>query len=298
MQIHFQQRPWDLYLVVAYTLVLTCTFLAFGVSEFAAMLLILFSPGYVLVGIFFPGDQEITWARRVALSLGLGLAIVPLLGFLLNSTPSTRGFAVLAETVALFTVVAGGLAWLRRTHLPSGRRLSLTIHTEISFWGDYTLIDKATTLLLLAIIVMAIGAFAYGETRIMPSERFTEFYLLGPQGNANDYPTRLNVSQNGTVIIGVVNHEYMTVNYTVRVDLIGLMLIRNATSGLNATVDVNRTTLDWFHVTLGNEQNWIRPYSFLIASAGFWKIQFLLFRNDSLVTPYSTLQLFVSVLKR
>ena len=41
----------------------------------------------------------------------------------------------------------------------------------------------------------------------------TEFYLLGPGGKASDYPTNLTVGQNGSVIIGIVNHEYKTVNY-------------------------------------------------------------------------------------
>lgn len=39
-------------------------------------------------------------------------------------------------------------------------------------------------------------------------EKFTEFYVLDPNGKASDYPTNLKVGEEGEVIIGVVNHEY------------------------------------------------------------------------------------------
>lgn len=44
-------------------------------------------------------------------------------------------------------------------------------------------------------------------------EPFTEFYLLGPDGKAGNYPTNLIEGQQGKVIIGVINHEHNTTNY-------------------------------------------------------------------------------------
>ena len=44
-------------------------------------------------------------------------------------------------------------------------------------------------------------------------ETFTEFYILGPGGQASNYPTNITVGQNASVIIGIVNHEQKTVNY-------------------------------------------------------------------------------------
>jgi len=48
-------------------------------------------------------------------------------------------------------------------------------------------------------------------------EKFTEFYILGPGGKAEDYPTALKAGETGTVTIGVVNHEYRDMDYTLDV---------------------------------------------------------------------------------
>jgi hypothetical protein len=47
-----------------------------------------------------------------------------------------------------------------------------------------------------------------------PREHFTEFYILGDGGKADNYNTKYLLGQSGKVIVGVVNHEYRPVNYT------------------------------------------------------------------------------------
>ena len=68
MRIHFQERPWDLYLLLVYTLSMAGVLLAVNVGNPLAILLGLFAPGYALVAALFPKDQEIDWAERAALS--------------------------------------------------------------------------------------------------------------------------------------------------------------------------------------------------------------------------------------
>lgn len=50
-------------------------------------------------------------------------------------------------------------------------------------------------------------------------EPYTEFYILGPDGKADNYPTDYILGENGTVIVGIVNHEQKPVNYTMEVKL-------------------------------------------------------------------------------
>ncbi len=50
-------------------------------------------------------------------------------------------------------------------------------------------------------------------------EKFTEFYVLGPEGVADDYPTDLTVGEEGGAIIGVVNHEYAIITHLLEVKL-------------------------------------------------------------------------------
>ena len=299
MRLQFQERPWDLYGVVGYALVMAPVLLVFG-GHFVAILLLLFAPGYVLVAALFPGPfsekkPEIDWIERIALSFGLSIAIVPLLGLLLNFTPWGIRLVPIVTTITMFTVGMGCVAYWRRMRLPKEQRLSLTVDVGVPEWHGYTMFDKGLTIVLATSIAVAGCTLAYVVLTQRPGETFTEFYLLGPGGNASGYPTALNVSQAGTVIVGIANHESQTVNYAVRVDLVGVKIVYNATSRYNETVEVNRTTWSTFNVTLSNGQTWTQPYTFRINDTGLWKVEFLLFKDGDLSNAYQGLHLYLRV---
>ena len=295
MRLHFQEKPWDLYISLGYTAVMSGILLGLGAGNLPAILLVLFVPGYVLVAALFPGNKQIDWTERIALSFGLSIAVVPLLGLLLNFTPFGIRFVPIVATIALFSGLVGFAAHLRRRRLPTGERLSATLDIAKPAWQEYTLLDRILTIALAASIVVVSAALAYVVATPRPGERFTEFYILGPGGNASGYPTELNVSEPGTVIMGIVNQEAATVNYTVRVDLVGVEIVYNGTSGFNETVERNRTALAWFNATLDDERNWTEPYTFTIATVGLWKVQFLLFRDADFAIQSRSLHLFVKV---
>src|SRR5207247_623041 len=138
---HFREIPWDLYAAIGYTAVLSLLLLALGVGNLLAILLVLFVPGYVLVAALFPKEGEIDWIERVALSLGLSIAVVPLLGFLLNFTPWGIRFAPIVATITIFTSGVGYAAYLRRMRLPPGQRLCLTVDIALPRWNDYGAVD-------------------------------------------------------------------------------------------------------------------------------------------------------------
>ena len=300
MRLHFQDKPWDLVAAVAYTLVMTAGLLAFGQGDILAILLVLFVPGYVLVAALFPGSVtsekgEIDWIERIALSFGLSIVVVPLLGLSLNFTPFGIHFAAILATIALFTTGVGSAAYWRRMRLPPKLRLSLTVDFVGPDWKNHGALDKMLTISVTASIIVAGGTLAYVAMTPPPGEPFTEFYVLGPGGNASGYPTNLTVNEIGSVILGLVNHEFVTVNYTVRIDLVGVLLVYNATSGFNGTVEVNRTTWSTFNVTLADGRNWTQPYTFQINYTGLWKVQFLLFKDGDFSSAYRELHLYVRV---
>lgn len=293
MRIEFRERPWDIYGCLLYTIAMAGLLLALDIGNLVAILLVLFVPGYVLVAALFPSANEIDWIERIALSFGLSIAVVPLLGLLLNFTPFGIRFAPIVATIALFTVGVGYAAYWRRMRLPADRRLSLTVDLGLPGWAEYSALDKALTLALAASIVVAAATLAYVVLTPRPGERFTEFYILGPGGSADGYPTRLNVSQNGSVILGIASHEAGTVNYTVRVDLVGVRIVYNTTAGRNETVELNRTTWTWVNTTVANGGNWTQAYTFSIPEAGLWKVQFVLYK-DGVITNQE-LHLFIRV---
>lgn len=300
MRLHFQEKPWDVYAVVGYTIVLAAVLLALNVGNLLAILFVLFVPGYVLVAALFPGSltaqkPEIDWIERIALSFGLSIAVVPLLGLLLSTTPFGIRLVTIVVTIALFTVGVGTAAYWRRMRLPPGQRLSLTVDLGVPGWKEYTVLDKGLTIAVGASIVVAVGTFAYVVLVPRPGETFTEFYILGPGGNASGYPGALNVSQPGSLILGIANHESASAAYMIRIDLVGVKIVLNRTSGFNETVEANRTYWSTLNVTLADSQNWTQPYTFRINVVGLWKVQFLLFKDADFLSAYRELHLFVRV---
>jgi uncharacterized membrane protein len=150
----------------------------------------------------------------------------------------------------VFTVLVGLAGWWRRMRLLAANRLAATLVVSFAGWKDYTLRDKVLTTALAISIVIAAVTIAYVLLAPRPGERFTEFYILGPGGNASGYPTNLTRSQPGTVIIGIINHEAATVNFSVRVDRVGVMVLFNVTCLCNQTRELNRTTWSWFNETI------------------------------------------------
>src|SRR2546425_10189140 len=114
--------------------------LALNVGNILAILLVLFVPGYVLVAALFPKNMEIDWIERIALSFGLSIAVVPLLGLLLNFTPLGIRFAPIVATIALFTAGIGLAAYQRRMRVPPDKRIAATLDLAIPAWQEYSLL--------------------------------------------------------------------------------------------------------------------------------------------------------------
>ncbi|MBO3810290.1 MAG: DUF1616 domain-containing protein [Candidatus Brockarchaeota archaeon] len=138
-------------------------------------------------------------------------------------------------------------------------------------------LNRVITVILLICLVMAIGATIYIALSPKIGERFTEFYILGPSGKAEGYPTNLTLGESGVVIIGVVNHEYEEVSYRIIISL------DNETIG---AID---------GIRLKHEELWQQNYTFTPQKTGEkMKLEFLLYR-DGVDEPYRTLHLWVTV---
>lgn len=295
MRIHFRERPWDLYLVLGYTWAVAAPVLASGSGNPLAILLVLLAPGYAFVALLFPAGKPIDWIQRIALSFGLSMVSVALLGVLVNFTPIGLSFAPIVVVLAAFTTAAAGGALYRRMRLPAEDRLSATLSFELPRWRAYSRTDRI--LGVGAVASLAVAVVLLGNALLTPTapERFTELYLLGPGGTPEGYPTRLNVSEPGTVVMGIGNHEARTVRYTVRIDLVGVETRFNATSGRNETFERNRTTWSWVNVSVVPGQPWTSPYTFAINATGSWWVEFLLFSDGDLTRVYKRVYLAVTV---
>ncbi len=77
-------------------------------------LFVLFIPGYVTIEALFPKGRELDIIERVALSLGLSLALVPLIGLLLNFTPWGIRLEPIVISLTIFTAGLALVALVRR----------------------------------------------------------------------------------------------------------------------------------------------------------------------------------------
>ncbi len=138
-------------------------------------------------------------------------------------------------------------------------------------------LDKGISAFLIACIIAAVGFTVYIIYNPPPGESFTEFYILGPSGKAAGYPTNLTLGETGTVILGVINHEYQDVSYGI---VIGL---EN-----NTIATINDFILD-------HEAEWEYNYTFTPGEPGErMKLEFFLYR-DGVKEIYRSLHLWVTV---
>jgi len=132
------------------------------------------------------------------------------------------------------------------------------------------------SILLLILLGVAVCATVYIAVFPQPGEPFTELFLLGPSGKASGYPTNLSVGENGTVIVGVVNHENADVSYRL-------------------VMQLNNTTLDTRSFTLANNEKWEQPLSFKAGERGAaQKVTFSLYKGSD-ANVYRSVYLFVNV---
>jgi uncharacterized membrane protein len=136
--------------------------------------------------------------------------------------------------------------------------------------------NTALTVVLAIILVAAICGVILIVVLPQPSEPFTELFLLGPGGNASNYPTNLTVGQTANVTVGVVSHENANANYTLVVTLD------------NATI----TTRSF---SLANNEQWENSISFAPTHSGMGqKLGFYLFKGGD-PNVYRSVYLYLTV---
>uniref|UniRef100_A0A7C2G012 DUF1616 domain-containing protein n=1 Tax=Thermosphaera aggregans TaxID=54254 RepID=A0A7C2G012_9CREN len=84
---------------------------------------VLFLPGYVLVEALYPGEEDLKPLERLALSIGLSLAVIPLIGLLLNYTPWGIRLDPLIMALTVYNTALGLIA-AERKHGIVRRKLS------------------------------------------------------------------------------------------------------------------------------------------------------------------------------
>lgn len=186
--------------------------------------LLLFLPGYSFIVALFPKKYELGEIERGALSFGLSIAIVSMLGLALNYTLFGIRLTPILILLSLFTISLSIIAWARRMKLPAEKRFRVPFERLLKINLGQSVLDKCLSIILIASIIGSSAILVYVVVTPKTGESFTEFYLLGPNRIASDYPTVLNVGEKGKVIIGIMNQEYKNVTYLLEVNFNGLSI--------------------------------------------------------------------------
>jgi uncharacterized membrane protein len=136
-------------------------------------------------------------------------------------------------------------------------------------------VDFVLTAIFIFVSILAIGAAYHVITYPKIDERFTEFYILDSAGGTN-YSYNLKSNLPVTFMVGVVNHEYSPINYTVQMVLDG-------------------NVLNDKELILNHNEKWKENVTFTPGkSFDNAKLEFFLFREDNLTVPYRSLYMRVN----
>ncbi|GAH85820.1 unnamed protein product, partial [marine sediment metagenome] len=89
---------------------------------FIGLILVIFLPGFSLSAMLFPKRDDLDVIERIALSFILSVAIVPLLGLILNFTSFGIRLVPVLIILSIFTISLSLVAWIRRLKLPVEER--------------------------------------------------------------------------------------------------------------------------------------------------------------------------------
>ena len=269
---------------------------------------VLFIPGYAVVAALFPeanaaagaADEAsaeaarptapgLTHVERAALSFGVSIAVVPLVGLLLNVTPFGIQLAPVLLSVAGVTLAAAALALYRRLQLPASDRFAVPYRqwgrAVIGvFSGHESNLDRALTVLTVVALLLAVTSAGYAFAVPKQADAFTELYLVTEQDDgeliADDYPTEFVRGESKPLVVGVGNYEHQRVEYSLVVEL------QDATVENNSTRVRERDELLQRQLALADEETWEQQVNVTPEMTGDrLRLSFMLFKGEPPADP-------------
>jgi uncharacterized membrane protein len=337
-----RRLPADLAAVVLVTILTDLFVLAPVLREtpvriVLGLVFVLFVPGYAFIAALFPeeGSQPtgvndegledeggITGLERVALSLGTSIAIVPLIGLVLNFTPFGIRLLPIVVSLSVFVLVSVAVAAQRRWQLPVEERLAVPYRewfgaARTELFQPASRGEAVLNVVMVLSILLAASSVGYAVMVPQEGESFSELYLLTENESgglvADDYPTNFTQGQGKQLFVGVGNHEHEDVQYSVVVELQRVDVqyfengtqvsnVTNSTNVTNVSVDVQEEEdLQRFTPTVAANETWQERHTVTPTLTGDrLRLVYLLYKGDAPANPttenaYREVHLWVNV---
>ena len=241
--------------------------------------MVIFIPGYVLVASLFPRKGDLGNVERIALGIGMSIAIVPLLGLLLSFTIGIRLISVVA-IIMIYSIFLIIITIYRRKKLSKEERFSVEPYkiyrTIVDGIKPKSTIDVILTVILISTVIAATYTTYYVITSPKMGEKFTEFYVLGENGKAINYTTDLKLGSPATYMVGISNHEHESTNYTLQI-----LLDKQVLTSKEIFNTHNETWED--RITVEPDRKGTNLM-----------LEFWLFKGNDITNPYRSLHLWVN----
>jgi len=294
---------------------------------------IVFIPGYVLVASLFPrrytgyerwdssgtGNdtmassaglqrsfrvRSIDWRARLALSFGLSLSIVPLLGLILGTVTSSLTIEPVLAGLNLFILAATGVAVTRRNRLKKEERFRVPyrncLHvTRETVSGETRRFDQFITAFLLVTVVAAAGTMGWVLLAPQSGESYTGATLLTENSDgeltASGYPTTFTQGTGEELVVRVTNNEGVETTYTVVGEL------QRVDTGGDSTTITDSETVYREQETVSTNERWLTKHTVTPSMTGEdLRLAYYVYRGDTPDKPgeesaYRTLYLWVDV---
>lgn len=195
-------------------------------------------PGYVLVAALFPRRADRTDSagplaldrvgerERLALSFGLSVALLALLGVAVGASPWSFSRPAAVNVFVAFVAVGGLIAALRRRRVAPADRYRV----PLGRWsgelragvGTGSAIDRTLNLAVLVVGLLALATVGYALAVPPAGQGFTNFAVLTQDGDelvAGEYPESLAPGETASLVTAVHNQEGSSTRYTVVVSV-------------------------------------------------------------------------------
>jgi uncharacterized membrane protein len=182
------------------------------------IVVVLMLPGFALIRALFPGRDQLSTMTLLGLSFGISIAVIPLLALTLHLTSTLIQPISITASLSLWILFWTGIAIWRRNvpeqHENVQRRRRLQTVRWRSLWDRP---PSLTSVALVFGVITALVIVAVIITSINSQEAGTAFFVLGAEGEAQDYPRSIVPDELVTTKLGIANNEDQAQNFYVHV---------------------------------------------------------------------------------
>ncbi len=234
----------------------------------------------------------------------MSIAITSLIWIALNYTP--WGINTLSQLVTLegFIIVMSVITFIRKPGYEKQWQPLRLIDIKNKFRVK-SKVDTFFTVIVCLSIVSFLGILGFTAANPKNGEKYTEFYILGSDGQAKKYPVEFILDNNyvnriiysdgtvesqtvkDTVILGIVNHEQKTLDYFLTISVNGEPVRIIYDNDISESIS---------GLTLNNEEKWEKKVGFIPTAIGDnQKVEFILTADNGETQYVNSLHFWINV---